>query len=88
MHESYEGQVQHVGENTVVVVYNVEGELVEQTYEKKQFQDGKLPSRGTCLKTIVCVVEHEPQSPADTESEIDTGDETSQRDTLTGPVEF
>jgi hypothetical protein len=88
MHETYEGQVEHVGENTVVVVYNVNGELVEHTYEKKQFQNGKLPTLGTCLKTFVYVVEQEPKPPTDTESESATGDEPSHREPLTGPVEF
>jgi hypothetical protein len=88
MHESYEGQVQHVGENTVVVLYNIDGQLVEQTYERKQFKDGKLPRPGTCVRVLVFVVEYEPKPPTANELESETSDKPSHRKPLTGPIEF
>ena len=88
MHESYEGEVQHVGENSAVVLYNVDGQLVEQTYEKKQFNDGKLPAPGTCVKVLVFVVEYEPKPSSADEQEHATSDKPSHRKPLTGPVEF
>ena len=88
MHESYEGQVQYVGENTAVVLYNVDGHLVEQTYAKKQFKDGKLPAPGTCVRILVFVVEYEPKPPSADELERTSSDNPSHRKPLTGPVEF
>ena len=88
MHESYDGQVQHVGENTALVLFDVDGQLVEQTYEKEQFKDGKLPAPGTCVRVLVFVVEYEPKSPSIDEPERATSDKPSQRKSLTGPVEF
>lgn len=80
MNETYEGQVEYVGEDTVVVVYNVEGSLVEQTYLKKQFLDGKLPELGACLRITVVVTEFEPELPPYDEIEKPTN-----RRPLTGP---
>ena len=88
MHESYEGQVQYVGECTAVVAYNVDGQLIEQTYEKKQFKDGKLPLPGTCVKVLVFLVEYEPKPPSDEDWEHITRDQPSQRKPLDGPDEF
>jgi hypothetical protein len=88
MDESYEGQVQHVGENTAVVLYNVDGELVEQTYERKQFKDGRLPRVGACVKVVVFLIEYEPKPPSADEVERATSDKPSHRKPLTGPVEF
>jgi len=88
MHECYEGEVQHVGENTAVVLYNVDGQLVEQVYERKQFKDGKLPPPGTCVRVLVFIVEYEPKPPSAEELECVTNDRPSRRQPLTGPVEF
>lgn len=63
MTEEYEGQVDYVGENTVVVVYNVNGNLIEQTYAKEQFINNKLPEYGTCVRVSVTVTEFEPKIP-------------------------
>ncbi len=79
MTETYEGQVDHVGENTAVVVYNVNGNLVEQTYVRSQFINGRLPEVGTCVRVSVVVTEFEPELPPD-EPEKPTN-----RRPLTGP---
>ena len=44
MIECYEGIVRHVDGDEVVVVYEVEGDLVEQTYRRGQFIDGNMPN--------------------------------------------
>jgi len=85
MHESYEGQVEHVGETTAIVVYNVNGDLVEQTYEKSQFKDGKLPAEGVCVKVLVFVVEYEPKPLSADDLERATSDKPSHRKPLSGP---
>jgi hypothetical protein len=86
MRETYEGRVEHVGENTCVVMYDVNGSLVEQTYEKSQFISGEFPPEGTCVKIKVVLSEFEPEPlPALTEEELN---KPSHRKPLEGPVEF
>ena len=85
MFEQYFGQVQQVGESTVVVVYSVNGELVEQTYEHGQFKDKRPPKEGACVKVLVFVVEYEPDQNADSEL---TPSEPRHRKRLDGPDEF
>lgn len=60
MAESYEGIVEDVDGDRVVVVYDVRGAIVEQTYERGQFIDGHLPDVGTRLAVFVNVVEIQP----------------------------
>ena len=55
MTQSYQGEVVQVSEDRVVVVFQVEGDLVEQTYDRKQFLDGELPKNGDCLAAYVHV---------------------------------
>lgn len=57
MFESYEGVVKHVDDDQVIVVYEVEEDLVEQTYVAKQFVDGKLPKPGDRLAVFVHVAQ-------------------------------
>lgn len=57
MFESYEGVVKHADDDQVVVVYEVEEDLVEQTYIAKQFIDGKLPEVGDRLAVFVYVAQ-------------------------------
>ena len=44
----------------VVVVYDVDGNIVEQTYERSQFLEGRLPDMDTELVAYVMVAEAEP----------------------------
>jgi CheY-like chemotaxis protein len=68
MTERYEGVVEHVFEDTVVVVYGVGDDLVEQTYERSQFIQHRLPSKGDRLAVHVHVAQLPPppgsESPA------------------------
>ena len=52
MAESYEGVVEDVHGDKVLVVYDVNGKIIEQTYEKSQFLDGRLPDVGTRLAVL------------------------------------
>ena len=67
MAESYLGEVIYVSEDCVVVVFDVEGELVEQTYNRKQFLDGRLPEKRDRLAAYV----HIAKLPAEEEVPID-----------------
>ncbi len=57
MRESYEGVVKHVDEDLAVVVYEVDSNLVEQTYLASQFIERKLPKLGDRLEVSVHVVQ-------------------------------
>jgi len=56
MAESYQGEVMHVSGDSVVVVFEIEGDLVEQTYNRKQFLDSRLPEKGDRLAAYVHIV--------------------------------
>lgn len=84
MTEEYEGQVDHVGNDSVVVIYNVNGGLIEQTYLRSQFLDGKMPKLGTCVRVSVVVTEIEPKPPKFDYEPIPL----SYRTPLTGPEEL
>jgi hypothetical protein len=90
MAESYAGVVEDVHEDTVVVVYDVDGKIVEQTYLRSQFIDGWLPEVDTRLVVHVHVIEVDPEA-----VETDTGederrddDSGSRRKPLAGPTAF
>jgi hypothetical protein len=90
MCESYEGEVVDVRGDRVVVVYDVDGNVVEQTYERRQFLDGRLPEADTDLVAYVIVADTEPRtggaaSEADAERDEVSG---SRREPLAGPTEF
>lgn len=57
MAERYDGVVEHVHKDTVVVVYGVGEDLVEQTYERNQFLDRHLPSKGDHLAVFIHVAQ-------------------------------
>lgn len=88
INESYDGQVVHVAEETVVVVYRVNNDLVEQTYVKDQFKGGKFPSVGTCLRVSVTVVEYEPDPPDPNDLINYPDDRHSHRQAVTGDIRF
>ncbi len=67
MAESYQGEAIHVSDERVVVVFEVEGDLVEQTYNRKQFLDGRLPEKGELLAAYV----HIAKLPAEEEKTVD-----------------
>lgn len=61
MCESYRGEVVDVRGDRVVVVYDVDGNIVEQTYERSQFLEGRLPEVDAELVAYVMVAEAEPE---------------------------
>jgi hypothetical protein len=90
MCESYQGDVVDVHEDRVVVIYDVNGNVVEQTYERSQFLDGRLPEVGTELAVHVMVAEVEPQTdePAFQEEEGDDDVSSHRREPLDEPTIF
>ena len=50
--ESYQGEVVHVTDNSVTVIFCIDDDLVEQTYDASRFI-GDLPQKGDCLEAIV-----------------------------------
>ena len=44
MFETYQGAVKHVHGDSVVVVFEVDDDLVERTYQRGQFIDGRVPA--------------------------------------------
>ena len=86
MFESYEGVVKHADKDQVVVVYEVEDDLVEQTYVAKQFIAGELPKPGDCLAVSVQVVQI-PEVPASHDAQ-DPLDEDDDHDVVPLPREF
>jgi DNA-binding transcriptional ArsR family regulator len=88
--ESYPGVVEDVSGDRVVVVYEVDGKIVEQTYEKTQFTDGRLPTVDARLVAHVSVVEAEP-SPVESQAGTDESQGepfVSRRKLLNGPTAF
>lgn len=53
MHESYNGVVEGVHADKIVVVYETDDDLLEQVYDRSQFIDGKLPSVGDAVQVFV-----------------------------------
>ncbi len=47
MRISYKGDVVSSYGNEVVIVFETEDDIVERTYRRDQFLDGKLPAEGT-----------------------------------------
>ncbi len=89
MCQTYEGIVENVHNDRVVVIYNVDGDVVEQTYEKNQFVDGLLPCSGVRLAVFVSVAEVQPRSVAPPEESIESDERAiSRREPLSGPTEF
>ena len=57
MTQRYEGIVEHVYEDQVVVVYDVDGSVIEHQYTRKQFVDQVLPKVGARLSVEIVVTE-------------------------------
>ena len=76
MSGSYDGQVQHVGADSVV-----DGDLVEHMYVRGQFNDGKLPAVGTCVRTMFSVSECGPTNALEQAEPVN-------RMPLVGPIEM
>lgn len=90
MCQSYEGDVVDVYGDRVVVVYDVDGNVVEQTYERSQFVDGRLPEVDTDLVVHVIVSDAEPRADGTASEEDAQRDEVpgSRREPLSGPTVF
>lgn len=91
MRETYQGQVVHVADETCVCVYNVDGRLIEQTYLKSQFINGKFPELGSCveIKVLVCTYEPEPPTPEELKQLEELDAKIAKvRKPLTGPEEL
>jgi len=86
MVESNIGVVRHVGENDVVVLYEVGDDLIEQRYTKDQFLDSKLPELGDRLGayTYVMQLPPEPEDDLDTTSEAAIEHRRKRRNILRG----
>src|SRR5579862_4021367 len=88
MFESYSGVVEEVEGGTVVVRYEVNGDIVDQTYDKSQFQEERLPVVGDCLVVHVFVTES-PRKAVDQETIDKARAENEQpnpdRTPITGP---
>jgi hypothetical protein len=81
--ETYEGEVvRHLHGDGVLVAYDVNGNIYEQTYEKSQFIDGRLPSVGAHLIVCTTIIEIESQ-PERTEN-----NEEGSPKPLEGVIEF
>lgn len=61
MTEHYHGEVVDVSDNRITAVFHIGGELIEQTYESKQFLDGQLPSKGDELEACVYIAKSLPR---------------------------
>lgn len=90
MSQSYEGVVEDVDGDRAVVVFDVDGKIVEQTYEKSQFNDHRLPEAGSRLAVYVIVAEVQPKLIQAGIEELDPSDESAspRRKSLSGPTEF
>jgi hypothetical protein len=91
MRETYRGIVDTVGKETVTVIYEVDGSLIEQTYIRKQFLGGVLPKEGECIvaKILLCVHEPEPITPEEDKALEELDARTNKvRKPLTGPEEL
>ena len=90
MIEQYEGVVEHVQGDSVTVVFEIEGDVVEHEYERSQFIDGRLPEEGDRLSVYVHVVHGPDQTQDDAaldDDELNEQDDYERR-TITGPIEF
>jgi hypothetical protein len=90
MCESYQGEVVDVHEDSVVVVYGVNGDIIEQTYERSQFLEGHLPEVGAVLAASVMLYEIDPRvdEPVPVEDERDDDVPSYERKPLDEPTIF
>jgi len=89
--EVYEGDVVESHDGTVVVIYEVDDDMVEQVYEQNQFVDGRLPAEGARLRVRVEVTEL-PASDVEASEKItmERRDDPGKcgPDKLTEPIDF
>jgi hypothetical protein len=87
--ESYRGSVEYVHEDSVVVIFEIDDDLVEHKYERSQFVDCQLPNEGDHVTVYVHVV-HESIDTDAAQVETDVFDEQEEyeRKKITGPLEF
>ena len=90
MAESYEGVVEDVHGDKVLVVYDVNGKIIEQTYEKSQFLDGRLPDVATRLAVFVNVAEVQTKPVESGVEETEPRDDpaATRRKPLSGTIKF
>jgi hypothetical protein len=90
MAESYQGVVEDVQGDRVVVVYDVNDNVVEQTYERSQFIGGRLPEVDTRLVVYVNVAEiQEPPAGSGAEGYLQRDEHpATRREVLSGPTSF
>lgn len=92
MIESFDGLVEHVHEDQVVVVYETEGDPIEHVYERDQFLDGHLPKVGERVIVSVFLASRSPQSrKADGPSRSESSEERAPRrrkNVIRGPHSF
>ena len=53
MFETYDGVVKQADDDEIVVLFEINDELIEQTYKKEQFIGGRLPSQGDRFSVYV-----------------------------------
>jgi carbon storage regulator len=75
MVEYYEGVVRHCDVNEVVVAYEVENDVIEQTYQRDQFIDGNLPELSDHLSVLVRVASLRPDRQIETDGEAEWVDD-------------
>jgi hypothetical protein len=86
MSETYRGVVVDASESQVIVQYDVNGDVVEQTYQRDQFIGQQLPELGTWVTVRVTLVESSPPLVEEVLGHGSLGDEPeTRRRKLTGP---
>lgn len=87
MGERYEGIVEQVHKDTVIVAYEIGKDIVHQTYERSQFLEGRLPQEGDRLAVYVHVALISPQSlESPPGTEVVHEQEQDWKEKITGPV--
>jgi hypothetical protein len=75
MVEYYEGVVRHRDVNEVVVAYEVENDIIEQTYQRDQFIDGNMPALRDHLSVLVRLANVRPDRQSETDGESEWPDD-------------
>ena len=91
MFETYDGVVKQADDEEIVVLFEIEDELIEQTYKREQFVGGRLPSpsdrftvyvHGALLPRIEKEKEYNPPL-----TRVENGETRKPRKFDTGPLE-
>jgi len=90
MIERYEGVVEHIHDDSVTVVFEIDDDIVEHNYNRNQFIDGQLSEIGDRFTVFVHVVHGAVAAEDDSNSETDEWDEHEELEgnKITGPMEF